>query len=66
MHRFSYIKTNYFKNIKDSDQVILKGVKSYPDGTCNVNFYRIRIKNYYDGSGGYPLPMIRAADIEKK
>ena len=59
------LKQIAFKNIKDSDQVILKGVRTYPDGTCNVNFYRTRIKNYYDGSG-YPLPMIRAADIEKK
>ena len=59
------LKQIAFKNIKDSDQVILKGVRSYPDGTCNVHLYRTSIKNYNSGSG-YALPMIRAADIEKK
>ena len=60
------LKQIAFKNIKDGDHVILKGVRTYPYGTCNVYSYRTINKNYNDGSGGYPLPMIRATDIEKK
>ena len=55
------LKQVSLKGIKDSDQVIIKGVRSFPDGTCRGREY---IKSY----NGFDLPpaMIRITDIDKK
>ena len=58
------LKQIALKNIKNGDSVILKGIKAYPDGTCNVFRTRTVIINY--NGVDLPLPMIRATDIEKK
>ena len=59
------LKQIALKNIKNGDSVILKGIKSYPYGICNVFRTRTIINNY--GSGGdLPFPTIRVTGIEKK
>ena len=59
------LKQIALKNISNGDSVVLKGVKGYPDATCNLQFRRTAIKDYRSG-GDLPFPMIRATDIEKK
>ena len=55
------LKQIAIKGIKDSDQVIIKGVKSFPDGTCRGREY-VEFYNNFD----LPTAMIRITDIDKK
>ena len=55
------LKQVSIKNIKDSDQVVIKGIRSYPDGACFGIKY---ISTYYQGE--LPPALIRITDIDKK